>query len=110
MCPAGHPGVGRTGAGRRPLRRGGRGAGGRPARCRDCLSGRAYVGGVQPAQRVTLVVVLLISALLCAYVWTGWVRADNGLVTFLGTVLVVVAAGLLAGSRSARRAGRTVRR
>ena len=74
-----------------------------------CL-GRAYVGGVQPAQRVTLVVVLLISALLCAYVWTGWVRADNGLVTFLGTVLVVVAAGLLAGSRSARRAGRTVRR
>jgi hypothetical protein len=72
--------------------------------------GRAYVGGVQLAQRVTLVIVVLISALLCAYVWTGWVRAENGLVTFLATVLVVVAVGLLAGFRAARREARTVRR
>lgn len=58
---------------------------------------------MQPTQRVTLVVVLLISALLGAYVWTGWAHAENGLVAFLATVLVVAAVGLLAGFHSARR-------
>ena len=68
-------------------------------------AGGAYVGGVKPAQRVTLVIVLLISALLCAYVWTGWVHAEHGLAAFLAAVLVVAAGGLLAGFHAARRAG-----
>ena len=94
----------------RPLRCGGRAPAGVPRVGVPAGVGRAYGGGVQPAQRVTLVVVLLISALLGAYVWTGWVHAENGLVTFLGTVLVVVAVGLLAGFQAARREGRKVRR
>jgi hypothetical protein len=54
---------------------------------------------------VTLVSVLLISALLCAYAWTGWVHAEHGLAVFVAAVLVVAAAGLLAGVHAARRAG-----
>ena len=68
-------------------------------------AGRAYVGGVQPAQRVTLVFVLLVSAPLCAYVWTGWVHAEHGLAAFVAAVLVVAAVGLLAGVHAVRRAG-----
>lgn len=92
MSPAGHPG-------------------GRPRRWRvprvaaPARAGWAYVGGVQPVQRVTLVSVLLISALLCAYAWTGWVHAEHGLAAFVAAVLVVAAAGLLAGVHAARRAG-----
>lgn len=51
-------------------------------------------------------VVPLISALFGAFVWTGWVRAEYGLGTFVAIVLVVVAAGLLAGFQVARREGR----
>lgn len=52
-----------------------------------------------------MVSVLLISALLCAYPWTGWVHAEHGLAVFVAAVLVVAAAGLLAGFHAARRAG-----
>ena len=90
------PGAGQTGGGRR------RGVLSVAALAR---AGWAYVGGVQPVQRVTLVSVLLISALLCAYPWTGWVHAEHGLAVFVAAVLVVAAAGLLAGFHAARRAG-----